>query len=155
MGERRALLIGVQNDRFGRLDFVPEVVRDLHAVVLDRRYGAWRPARPEGRELLTGPAATQAAVMTALDEAMASAGQDQATLFVYFLGHGHKEDQDFYLVASDTPSPDLIDSENAVPIGQRIKELLRRYSGVDGLMLVIDACHSGAVISDPVPRLLV
>ena len=55
---------------------------------------------------------------------------------------------------ADTPGPDRIDSENAVPLGQRIKELLRQYPGVDGLMLVIDACHSGAVISDPVPGLL-
>ena len=152
MGERRALLIGVQNDRFGRLDFVPEVVRDLHAVVLDRRYGACRPALPDGRELLAGPAATRAAVVTALDEAMASAGRDQATLFVYFLGHGHKEDEDFYLVAADTPG--RINSQNGVALGQRIKELLRENPGVDGLMLVIDACHSGAVISDPVPGLL-
>src|SRR5450755_791186 len=146
MGERRALLIGVQNDRFGRLDFVPEVVRDLHAVVLDPRYGACRPALPDGRELLTGKAATRATVMTALDEAMASAGREQATLFVYFLGHGHKEGEDFYLVAADTPGPERIDSENGVSLGQWIKELLRRYPGVDGLMLVIDACHSGAVI---------
>lgn len=104
MGERRALLIGVQNDRFGRLDFVPEVIRDLHAVVLDRRYGACQPALPGGRELLTGPAATLAAVETALDEAMASAGLEQATLFVYFLGHGHKEDEDFYLSLPTPPA---------------------------------------------------
>ena len=154
MGERRALLIGAQNDRFGKLDFVPEVIRDLHAVVLDRRNGACQPALPNGRELLTGKAATLSAVETALDEAMASAGRDQATLFVYFLGHGHKEDEDFYLVAYDTPGPELIGSKNAVSLGQRIKELLRHHPGVDGLMLVIDACHSGAVISDPVPGLL-
>ena len=92
--------------------------------------------------------------MTALDEAMASAGREQATLFVYFLGHGHKEDEDFYLVAADTPGPERIDSENAIPLGQRIKELLRQNPTVDGLMLVIDGCHSGAVISDPVPGLL-
>ena len=60
MGERRALLIGVQNDRFGRLDFVPEVIQDLHAVVLDpgtgragprfRTAGSSSPARrPPGR----------------------------------------------------------------------------------------------------------
>ena len=148
-------MIGVQNDRFGKLDFVPEVMQDLRAVVLDDRYGSCRPALPDGREFLTASATTtRAEIVKALDEAMASAGREQATLFVYFLGHGHKEGQDFYLVASATPSPDLIDSENAVPIGQRIKELLRRYSGVDGLMLVIDACHSGAVISDPVPGLL-
>ena len=154
MGERRALLIGVQNDRFGRLDFVPGVIRDLRAAVLDHRYGACLPALPDGRELLTGPAATRAAVVTALGDAMASAGREQATLFVYFLGHGHKEDEDFYLVAADTPGPELINSDNGVALGQRIKELLRENPGVDGLMLVIDACHSGAVISDPVPGLL-
>ena len=154
MGERRALLIGVRNDRFGRLDFVPEVIKDLRAVVLDPEYGACGPALPDGRELLTGPGATRAAMVTALGDAMASAGREQATLFVYFLGHGHKQGEDFYLVAADTPGPDRIDSESAVPLGQRIKELLRQYPGIDGLMLVIDACHSGAVISDPVPGLL-
>ena len=154
MGERRALLIGVQNDRFGRLDFVPEVIQDLHGAVLDPYYGACRPALPDGRELLTGAAATRAAIVTALGDAIASASREQATLFVYFLGHGYKENEDFYLVAADTPGPERIDSDNAVPLGQRIKELLRRYPGIDGLMLVIDACHSGAVISDPVPGLL-
>src|SRR6185437_3012957 len=154
MGERRALLIGVRNDRFGKLDFVPEVIRDLHAVVLDDRYGACRPALPDNRELLTESATTRVEIARALTDAMASASREQATLFVYFLGHGHKIDEDFYLVAADTPGPNLIDSENAVPLGQRIKELLRQYPGVDGLMLVIDACHSGAVIPDPVPGLL-
>ena len=154
MGERRALLMGVRNDRYGQLDFVPEVIQDLHVVILDPHYGSCRPALPDGQELLTGPAATRAAMVKALGDAMASAGREQATLFVYFLGHGHKEGEDFYLVAADTPGPELIDSENAVPLGQRIKELLRQYPGVDGLMLVIDACHSGAVISDPVPGLL-
>ena len=32
--------------------------------------------------------------------------------------------------------------------------MLKRSPGVDGLMLVVDACHSGVVISDPVPGLL-
>ena len=154
MGERRVLLIGAQNDRFGRLDFVPRVIQDLHAVVLDPRYGACRPALPGGRELLTGPAATRAAMVTALGDAVASAGLEQATLFVYFLGHGHKESEDFFLVAADSPGPELIDAENAVQLGQRVKDMLRLHPGVDGLMLVIDACHSGAVISDPVPGLL-
>ena len=105
MGERRALLIGVQNDRFGRLDFVPKVIRDLHKVVLDPGYGACGPALPDGRELLTGPPATRAAMVSALTDAMDSAGREQATLFVYFLGHGHKDGEDFYLVAADTPGP--------------------------------------------------
>jgi hypothetical protein len=154
MGERRALLIGAQNDRHGELGFIPEVIKALQAVVLDPQYGACRPALSEGRELLTGSQASQAAIMTAVKDAIVAADRDQATLFVYFLGHGHKEGEDFYLVAADSPGPAELDSQNAVPLGQRVKELLRRYPSVDGLMLVIDACHSGAVIIDPVPGLL-
>ncbi len=136
MVERRALLIGAQNDRFGRLDFVPEVIRHLHAVVLDRRYGACQPALPDGRELLTGPAATRVAVETALDDAMARAGREQATLFVYFLGHATRRTRTSISSPPTPPRPELIGSKNAVSLGQQIKELLRRYPGVDGLMLV-------------------
>src|SRR5690349_25127135 len=95
MGERRALLIGVRNDRYGKLDFVPKVIRELRAVVLDARYGSCRPALPDGRELLIeSDDTTQAKIVEALEDAMASAGREHATLFVYFLGHGHKVDED-------------------------------------------------------------
>jgi uncharacterized caspase-like protein len=145
----------VQNDRFGRLDFVPDLIKNLRDVVLDPDYGSCQPALPEGRELLSDPkVTTREAIVTALRDAVASASEDGATLFVYFLGHGIKKGEDFYLVATDTPSPERINSDNAVLLGQRIWELLGEYSCVDGLMLVIDACHSGAVISDPVPGLL-
>ena len=155
MGERRALLIGVQNESFGRLDFVTDVIRDLHQTVLSSQYGSCQPALPNGRELLNEPeATTRSEIMKALVDAIVRADHDQATLFVYFLGHGYMNYEDFYLVAGDTPSPEQADSENAILLGQRIKELLRQYPGVDGLMLVIDACHSGAAIAEPVKGLL-
>ena len=145
MGERRALLIGAENTRFGEIGSVSKVIGELHKVVLDPSYGACRSALPGGRELLTGQQATRAAIVEALGDAVASAGCEQATLFVYFLGHGYEVDGDFYLVAADTPG-EHVDSENAVLLSQRIKELVRQYPNVDGLMLVIDACYSGAAI---------
>ena len=153
MGERRALVIGARNDLFGTLDFVDRVTRDLHAAVMDERFGACRPAVAGNDGLLLGEAASCAGIKDGLRDAMESAALDQATLFVYFIGHGHRVDQDFFLVASDTPGS-RVDSDTAIAIGQRIKELLRQNAAIDGLMLVLDACHSGAAVTDPVPGLL-
>lgn len=147
-------MIGARNDRFGRLDFVEPVIRDLHRAVMDDQLGACLPALPDGRDLLTGGAASCGGIKDALHDAIRAAAIDQATLFVYFLGHGQLEDEDLYLIGTDTPRPEQVDSESAVPIGQRVKELLRQNSTVDGLMLVLDACHVGAAVTSPVPGLL-
>ena len=39
MGERRALVIGARNDRFGFLDFVDDVAIELHKALLDGERG--------------------------------------------------------------------------------------------------------------------
>jgi hypothetical protein len=152
MGERRALVIGARNDRFGVLDFVDDVARELHRTLLDPERGACLPALPGGRDLLLADMASTEEIDSALADSIAAAAADQATLFVYFLGHGRREDQDFYLIGTDTGP--RVDSKSSVQVGQRVKELLHDYATVDGLMLVLDACHSGAAISDPVPGLL-
>jgi tetratricopeptide (TPR) repeat protein len=152
MGERRALVIGARNDRFGVLNFVDDVATELHRALLDSGRGACLPALPDGRDLLIGDMATSTRIDLALADAIAAAAVDQATLFVYFLGHGQQASQDFYLIGTDTG--ERVDSRTAVQIGQRVKELLDNASMVDGIMLVLDACHSGAAITDPVPGLL-
>lgn len=152
MGERRALVIGARNDRFGVLDFVDDVVTELHRALLDPDRGACLPALPDGRDFLTGDLATSAGIDSALADAISAAAADQATLFVYFLGHGQQANQDFYLIGTDTG--ERVDSRAAVQIRQRVKELLDNAPTVDGLMLVLDACHSGAAITDSVPGLL-
>jgi hypothetical protein len=154
VGERRALVIGAPNERFGELTFLADVVLELHRVLLDPAAGGCIPALPDGGELILGDRATRTVLVSAIGDAIRAAARDQATLFLYFVGHGHREEPDFYLVAADTPGPAQVDSENAVPLGQRIKELLRQNSTIDGIMLVIDACHSGALVVDPVPGLL-
>lgn len=145
-------MIGARNDRFGVLDFVEDVARELHRTLLDAERGACLPALPGGRDLLLGDMASSTGIDSALADSIAAAAADQATLFVYFLGHGQRADQDFYLIGTDTGP--RVDSKTAVQIGQRVKELLHGHATVDGLMLVLDACHSGAAISDPVPGLL-
>lgn len=152
MGERRALVIGARNDRFGVLDFVDDVATGLHRALLDSERGACLPALPGGRDLLIGDKATSSGIDSALADAISAAAVDQATLFVYFLGHGQQANEDFYLIGTDTG--ERVDSRTAVQIGQRVKELLDNAPAVDGLMLVLDACHSGAAVTDPVPGLL-
>src|SRR5689334_3883298 len=102
MGERRALVIGAPNDAFGKLRFLPRAVDDLYRAVTDPERGACVPALPGGADRLVGADATRQRIAHALDQSTAAAGRDGATLFVYFVGHGHWQASTLYLVASDT-----------------------------------------------------
>lgn len=119
---------------------LPAAAHDLGEVLTSER-GRCTPALPSGAVLID-PVARE--LDQALVEAMRAAHEQQATLVLAFIGHGGFEDDDFYLMAKDSDVPP--DSREAVLVGQRIKELLRRYSGLDGLVLLIDACHSGLAV---------
>src|SRR3712207_5374689 len=138
MGERRALVIGAPNDRFGQLTFLPQVVRDLHEAVSDPQRGACRPALPGGADLLVGQAATHSAIRASIKDAIAAANRDRATLFVYFCGHGIRTAADFYLIGADTKPRD-VDSDTAFGLGYRLTELLRANPRLDGVMFLLDA----------------
>jgi hypothetical protein len=47
----------------------------------------------------------------------------------------------FYLLPKDAAWPP--DSRHAVLLATRVQELLARHGGLDGLVLLVDACHSG------------
>lgn len=131
------LVVGSQCDPMGlELSMLPGAAHDLGAV-LTSELGRCSSALPTG-PVLVDPSARQ--LDDALVEAMRAAHEQRATLVLAFIGHGGFEDDDFYLMAKDSAVPD---SREAVLVGQRLKELLRRYSALDGLVLLIDACHSG------------
>ncbi len=155
MGERLVLVIGAENDRFGKLGFIPAVSRDLFAAVIDPRLGGCRPALPHLRMPLVGPDATSPKVKKALEECINTAAGRGATLSIYFIGHGVKTDNDYYLIGTETKGAP--NSDTAVLIGQRMAELLRdsrKYGRIGGVMLVLDACHGGTTITEPVPGVL-
>lgn len=77
----------------------------------------------------------------ALDAAFRDAADREATLVLAFVGHGVVVDGDFYLMAVDSPAEP--NSRQAILLGQRVKELLRAYRSVDGLILLLDTCGSG------------
>jgi hypothetical protein len=142
MGERRALVIGSQCRALGKssLSFLPRAAQDLAAVLLDPERGRCAPALRDGTSLLLDP--SLGALDDAIEEAVTRGSADEATLFVAFVGHGeHAEHDDFYLLAYD--SSNLPTSKVAFLIAQRLRELLREHDRLDGLVLLVDACHSG------------
>ncbi|MGH8908212.1 MAG: tetratricopeptide repeat protein, partial [Egibacteraceae bacterium] len=77
----------------------------------------------------------------AIEEAIARASADAATLYLAWIGHGEYAEDDFYLLPADAGWPP--DSQRAVLVAKRVQELLRRHDHLDGLVLLVDACHSG------------
>jgi hypothetical protein len=132
------LVVGSQCDAANlELSVLPRAAHELAEVLVRPELGGCTPALPTGPTVIDPTAAE-------LDDAIVAsirrAHDEQATLFLVFVGHGGFEDDDFYLLAKDSSAAD---SRQAVLVGQRVKELLRRYSNLDGLVMLIDACHSG------------
>jgi tetratricopeptide (TPR) repeat protein len=138
MSERRILVIGSQCDQLGRLSFLPQAAQDLYAVMTDPNLGGCVSAL-ESSGLLCDPSVAEA--KRAIKAAFERASQDEATLFLAFIGHGEYAGEDFYLLVKDASVPP--DSESAIHLVQRIKELHGRHSNVVGLVVLLDACFSG------------
>lgn len=143
---RHALVIGSQCDAREPLDFVPDRVDRLITLLTDPRRGGCEPEH-RGSVRLIDP--TAADFMAAVEEAVVSASAAQATLIICFIGHGVTRpmpngELKFFLMPTDgsgvRPRPDT-----AYEVGSHLAFLLSDLdvAGLDGLMLVIDACHSG------------
>jgi len=95
----------------------------------------------EGNGLLIDPTIKDAT--DAIELAYRRAATDEATLFIAYIGHGEKMDEDFYLLPQDAKVHPLT-SRTAVHLINLIKEAQRNAPGkVDGLMVLVDACYSG------------
>jgi hypothetical protein len=143
MGERRVLVIGSQCAALpnNHLAFLPGMAEELYQVLTDPALGGCVPAlENHNKSLLIDP--TIAVADSAIVAAMARASQDAASLFVAFVGHGERAEDDFYLLPYDASLPP--DSATALFIAKRLQELLRRHDRLDGLVLLIDTCYSGA-----------
>ncbi|MEQ0565199.1 tetratricopeptide repeat protein [Amycolatopsis sp. NEAU-NG30] len=138
MPGRLLLVIGSNWGARPPLSFLPGEARNLYESLLSPQPGQCEPALP-GRSLVLDPGAAQ--LDTAIEEAFAAASAQEATLVLAFTGHGVTSGDDYYLLAAD--SPEDPDSRTAYLLGQRVKELFRRYSAIDGLVLLLDTCESG------------
>jgi hypothetical protein len=138
MPGRLLLVIGSDWGARPPLSFLPGEAHNLYDSLLHPQPGQCAPALP-GRSLVLDPDAAQ--LDAAVEEAFAAASAQEATLILAFTGHGVTSGDDYYLLAAD--SPEDPDSRTAFLLGQRIKELFRRYSTIDGLVLLLDTCESG------------
>ncbi|MFI5559980.1 FHA domain-containing protein [Amycolatopsis japonica] len=139
VGERRSLVVASQCDSLNLLSFLPDAGHQVSTALLDPEIGGCVPALEDGRGLLVDP--TMVELDDALVEAFERASEDEATLFLSLVGHGEYADDDFYFLTKDTGLP--VDSRRSFLFAQRIKELLGRYSMLDGLVILLDTCHAG------------
>jgi Caspase domain/Tetratricopeptide repeat len=133
---RLALIVGSQCDGLQPLPFVDELAARLHAAL---GAGQWRAA--SGGDWVRNP--TTAELRATVEEAFTTANDAAATLFVAFIGHGVASgDEDFYLMTRDAPA-DKPKSHNAFHFTQFIRDELKDYTGLDGLVFLVDACQAG------------
>ncbi|MFC9434549.1 hypothetical protein [Nocardia sp. NPDC057030] len=84
-----------------------------------------------------------------LRSAFQSAGQQAATLLLWFIGHGLSVNGDYYFLARDSLESDadggpILDSQYAVHLAQTLKERISGSPGLDGLLVVVDSCEAAA-----------
>jgi uncharacterized caspase-like protein len=137
-----ALVIGVgTHRREPRLD-VPITVEDakaVAAVIADPSIGAYPAAQVT---VIHDADATKDGILAGLDELAARAGEN-ATVFVFYCGHGALgDDGNYYLLGHDVK---LNGSRVAAGTGVSEAELLeklRRFKA-KRMLMVFNACHSG------------
>lgn len=138
-----ALLIGVGSYRDHPAMDVPATARDAAAVAAALRDPRACGYPGEQVSLLSGGAATRAAILAALDDL---AGLDaDATAFLFYSGHGALgADGNYYLTSYDTA---IAGGRVAAGTGISEQELLARLRAISAkrLLIVLNACHAGAV----------
>lgn len=137
MAGRLVLVIGSQSGET-ELTMLRGAALELAEVFTHPDLGSCQPALPGGATVLDP---TYRELDAALRAAFERAHDERATLIIAFIGHGDFADDDYYLKVTDSSGPD---SQDSLLVGQRIKELLRQYSDLDGLLVLIDACHAAA-----------
>ena len=140
MGQRRVLVIGSQCEALPHLEFLPELAKQLYEVLVNPKIGMCVSALDDRSGILIDCEASE--TKDAIKSAFTEASKQSDTLIIALIGHGVSvEDDDFYYMTKDSAA--LPDSESAVQLSQQIKESYRYNSFIDGLILLVDTCHSG------------
>ena len=143
-------MVGSQCAALGELSFLPALAEELFGVLTDPLLGGCVPALAGALGPLLDP--TMVELTAAFEEAFRVASAERATLLVSWLGHGEvglpadgglTGSQDFYLLPVDCPVPQQPTMGSALLLGQGLRELLRDHDRLDGLVLIVDACHAG------------
>jgi hypothetical protein len=150
---RRILVIGSQCKQMQPLSFLPELARQFYAVMTDPHLGQCTAALPqeEGGGLLLDP--THQRVREAIRRAFRLAAHGYDTLILSYIGHGERSHAGrLYLMPCDADFP--LKPTTAVDVIRLIEDLLEEFGGVDGLVLLLDACASGVAVGDAAVNLV-
>jgi hypothetical protein len=141
--DKWAVIVGIsefKNPKWNLL-YPAKDAQDLSRFLIDEAHFA-----PDHVKVLTNASATRENILTTLgsDWLPSNAGPDDM-VFVYFASHGTSAEQDIarksFLIAYDT------DPRNAFATGIELQDLsrtIKRRINSDRIIIVLDACHSGA-----------
>lgn len=145
MPGRQLLVVGSECAALGELGFIEELATNLHAKLVAA--GDWSPV--VNTDAVLNP--TIAELHAAVDTAFTNADKAQATLLLAFIGHGFsKATSDFYLLAADSPL--IPTSRTGFHLVQEIRERLLDKPGVDGVVVLVDACEVGQGVAGAANR---
>lgn len=149
MGDRRALVIGSQCAGLPNLplEFLPALAEALFEVLTDPEIGGCVKTRSR---LVLDP--TLDKMVAEVNDAVAAANEDEATLVIAFIGHAEaaRKNDRLYLLPSNGTSPPTMDT--GFFLGERLSGLIGLHCKVDGLILLVDACQSGVGVADLAQR---
>lgn len=134
-----ALVIGVSVYDSGDLHPLPgaKIQADDLCRALEDLSGSGVP--PDQIRAFRGDRVTASEMLGALEEVCDNCGS-AGTLFVYFAGHGLRQDRDFYLCASDTLISDLRSSA----LSSRDLNRVLASAKSRGVFVVLDCCMGPA-----------
>ena len=147
---RHALVVGSQCDALGetlRLSFLPDRAERLFEVLTDPSLGGCE--RAPVSVLLLDPTMEQ--LKTAVLDSVKRAAAVRATLMFAYIGHAVRSptqmSRPLFLLPTDADA-DAPMTDTAYQVGSRLGEL--GLADLDGLILILDACHAGAGVRDVV-----
>lgn len=138
-----ALLIAVDENKeaSAALPAVGADARALHDLLVHPQRCAYAP---DHVRLLTGSQSTRAAILDGLDwlgECLAAASDGQATVLIYFSGHGHAEGGEHYLIPYDLKLRHIASSAiRAADFAADVERLAPCR-----LLVVLDCCHAAGM----------
>jgi WD40 repeat protein len=129
-----------------RLDFADDDARDLANALLAQDSGLYARVNVQH---LADARATRREVFAALKTLYDAMQPDQRDVAViHFSGHGADAGDAYYLLPNDVEADDPIDIMTTGIEVRQLKELLRALGERGKVLVLLDACHSGNVLSD-------
>jgi hypothetical protein len=151
-GDRWAVVVGVSDYRPGvqSLQYADDDARLVYDFLLSPRGGGFAP---EKTRLLLNADATNQALRDALFVFLRQAKKEDLVL-IYFSGHGASEPgrPDLVYLLTHDADPDRLPS-TAFAMDD-VSTALNRYVSSERVLIVADACHSGAILGLPTMRSL-